>query len=1806
MKRLLVAAMVSLAMLSFARADEGAGPEIVNVGEKGAVTYQDKTLTVANVADGYTPIAFVDGAKVALTEGAYTVDGDDPAKIAVTYVKNTAWYLDPFVQGAFHVGYGYQAESADVAIDETEANVFFAIGRYQYNNMGSNGMYQFAKAEMDKFVGIEATCPGDANDVAAPVASAGQRNTNFTQTGTNQEVFRWLLPSANLGTVLVGQGYGATGHDGASLSYPYNSYWGDEKFGDSTQEDARYAIANCDIGNVCDQWQRIAPGNITANGRYIFAGGYARNFISKVEIVKDEGTGKITMLRPCGSDAEVSGVPGSATSLKGIHWKTAEGSTGNAPQAMALFENDGYVVYAQLADQKLYRLEGADDVSLAGEGDTGAREMVEIATLPRVYRSMTVTGKASGTPHLICSSANTFQAHTERQLIGGEWKDVVTNYTPVATSVTDVYALSADGKTLLSETPIVSIGGNTINGVQHGFQSLVSTDDETTAYGNQLYHPFPLQTYGTILTAAPSFYKVRAVYSNADQPVDYEVDATSGEFNQTFNAPKGMYIKSVVVNGQTVPVAAEATSFVYENDSVDGNILIVLTVENLPVAKIGEKTYTSLAAAFADVKTGDTLTLLSDAEIANTVELKTAMTLDLGGKKLTRAAGASGFMFTAAADINIVNGLIDGGAVRVLKVTNGTVILDDELRVTSTAYYFLQATGGVLTIGADCVVEAANDLMYVYGDSIVNIYGTLTVLAGAEGECPIAWAECQQINVYDGAVLTSHSVDVFRTSEGSPEINIYGGELSSVNGYCLLYSYRDSKTVYNIYGGTLTTAGTVPNSIFQIADDKLATVRPFDDQCKAKFSTIIKGWNDYALDHYCAEGYGLKKDGDWYVIAELPTVEAVSVGGKGTLTLDQSGSVAFGSKITGKITEVAAGYVPFVFVDGVKVAVGEDGAFEGVANNTAKVVATFAKDTAWYLDPFKRTSIGAVSNGYNPRACELDETEEYLLTGFSPDGVCGGPAEWDAAGVAATLNPAFACLQDKTSTITGDSARTLAVSKKYGVVFGPADFADGYPVHPLEEQWTAENGYVVKVDGTNPKGYGGAFGKDGFYSVYGSKVHLHEVQKDAETGVVTNLHAVKEWNVDMKAAWIRVVTINDRDIIYGGTYTSSTEGKFYAIDTADDSVVESPLALTPYSATYPTLAYTYNGFSISGVADGTPHVIIKDYCQIAVYALSSDFKTLASAEPIVILDNVVEGTTDFFENTFMAYGGIACLDDETLAYHICSYAEPQNHVRLSTWVKKPAKLIVRGTFSDEAHAEEDALVDFNGEANVPFAAPAGKKIVGVKVNGVADASFTDAAYTFTDAALTKNVYIEMTVDDLPVAKIGTTTYKTLNAAFAAAKAGDTVELLRDAAVGATIVPTVAVTLDLAGKTLSSAGAETIFDTAVTLTVTNGVASLGTAQFINMTDGANVAVNDVRVSGSHDPIFYAAVGGSKTLTIGKGTVVTVAGNSWFDFRDTTLNLYGSVTNAYDSSSGEKAEGAACWPCAGVNVINIYEGASMVSEREDFFRNNRGQVTYNIYGGTFYCSRDAIFYSYYKAKNGTESPVFNIYGGTFESVTLYKSYDKDWVDPTVTALDDTCQAKFKSNGFGAGYSLADFCAAGYEPVKGEDGYYTIQKASVEPTDPEEPIPSEDPEEDAKKMNNADGSVKPEFIKVPEGVTMDGTAKAAYASLFKAVPGAGVVTIELNEAGTNAVEAAEQAAGTAALGAVLGTDEASAALTVVEPLAGFFYSLKQSAAIESLDFKSGDKNKLGGRDTISFTLDKSEASGFYQMIVTPTPVK
>lgn len=108
--------------------------------------------------------------------------------------------------------------------------------------------------------------------------------------------------------------------------------------------------------------------------------------------------------------------------------------------------------------------------------------------------------------------------------------------------------------------------------------------------------------------------------------------------------------------------------------------------------------------------------------------------------------------------------------------------------------------------------------------------------------------------------------------------------------------------------------------------------------------------------------------------------------------------------------------------------------------------------------------------------------------------------------------------------------------------------------------------------------------------------------------------------------------------------------------------------------------------------------------------------------------------------------------------------------------------------------------------------------------------------------------------------------------------------------------------------------------------------------------------------------------------------------------------------------------------------------------------------------------------------------------------------------------------------------------------------------------------------------------------------------YASFFTATPNANKTKIAflLNGEGSNAVVTAEQKA----LAAVLAVNgQGEVAMTINNPLLGFYYSLRQGAELREIDFGEGDKNKLAdGKKALTFMLQKPATSGFYQISVTP----
>lgn len=142
----------------------------------------------------------------------------------------------------------------------------------------------------------------------------------------------------------------------------------------------------------------------------------------------------------------------------------------------------------------------------------------------------------------------------------------------------------------------------------------------------------------------------------------------------------------------------------------------------------------------------------------------------------------------------------------------------------------------------------------------------------------------------------------------------------------------------------------------------------------------------------------------------------------------------------------------------------------------------------------------------------------------------------------------------------------------------------------------------------------------------------------------------------------------------------------------------------------------------------------------------------------------------------------------------------------------------------------------------------------------------------------------------------------------------------------------------------------------------------------------------------------------------------------------------------------------------------------------------------------------------------------------------------------------------------------------------------------------VPEGKAEEKAAAING-DPTVKAQYLKAPEGVE----TTADYLGCFDAVATSGsTIAFVLNEKGTNAVVEATTTVNAAALDVVSST---GSTLTIVEPLAGFYYSLRQGKDV-SVGNKA-DLNKLGGHDTISFELTKGPLRYFYQTLITPTPI-
>ena len=114
----------------------------------------------------------------------------------------------------------------------------------------------------------------------------------------------------------------------------------------------------------------------------------------------------------------------------------------------------------------------------------------------------------------------------------------------------------------------------------------------------------------------------------------------------------------VTINGNGYKIVCAEGVTVTNNGTLNN---ATIEAPAVAVAKIGDVKYETLAAAFAAAKSGDTVTLLSDCELENSVNFDTPITVDGAGHKVSasRTTGISEPMFNVRTTMTVKNITLD-------------------------------------------------------------------------------------------------------------------------------------------------------------------------------------------------------------------------------------------------------------------------------------------------------------------------------------------------------------------------------------------------------------------------------------------------------------------------------------------------------------------------------------------------------------------------------------------------------------------------------------------------------------------------------------------------------------------------------------------------------------------------------------------------------------------------------------------------------------------------------------------------------------------------------------------------------------------------------------------------------------------------------------------------------------------------------------------------------------------------------------------------------------------------------------------
>ena len=1076
-------------------------------------------------------------------------------------------------------------------------------------------------------------------------------------------------------------------------------------------------------------------------------------------------------------------------------------------------------------------------------------------------------------------------------------------------------------------------------------------------------------------------------------------------------------------------------------------------VKVAPVAKIGTVEYATLADAIAAAKDGDTVTLTADTTEDVTIDKN--ITLDLGTKMLTNTgAGKATLTVAAGATAVVENGSIVGGAsyynIAVGTAVNSTANLTLE-NVTATAgntvssmidnWGTLTITSGTYTGGLNVVKSEEGSTLNISGGKFELNYavsGKYTGVILSAGTTTISGGEFTQ-NATTPQWGYPQVVLAMKADGYTSKIEIKGGIFTNnkSNGKIFHGTGKATSDNFEVSGGTFNKS----ISDGYCADGFIPT-KNADGTYGVKVAPVAKiGTVEYAT---LADAIAAAKDGDTVTLtADINTPETSYYIQK-SLTIDLGGKTLTGS-----------GY------DGVFNIEGENAA---VLIKNGKIVAVEQTGTAGKYT----MAVWACAAGCEVTLEDLDVSQQITHTDdkqmdmiyTSKGTIIINSGRFESGTSAWTLNCKDSAYKAGTAKIIVNGGTFVGYDPRNNTAEGAGTsfVAPGVGVDAVDGSFTAKAGMTAQVmdaKGASVKAFA-TLAEAIAAAAKGSTVTLladtrENVTIDKALTLDLNGFTLNGGTVEAKPALTitaRTVTIKDSSEAQTGTImredTAENSGvsSHYVIDIQGNAwVMFESGKVTNNSGTT-----AGKGASLVRVGDDSvakyPGLVIKggtftqdNFVVIKVDRgyLTLKGGTLNSTDSYAIenwFSATIKGGTvngpvaawtysDGSNSTLTVEGGTINGDVESVSYDGSTGKKASVSITGGT---------VNGTLSTKIY----------GEATTP-----GKDVATIEVTGGTFAN-DPTKYVVEGATVTKNSEGKFGVEKAYLAKVGNTSYYTMEEAFKAQTAsGEPVVLLRDYTTRGTFNSGSSNrTVDLNGYTWTYTGTN-VNDAAfeinypdVTLTVKNGTVVSGSmVGLIPSAMGGTIKYDNSGLV--LDGVTATANGNSGIETNGNNTNDTVT------LKNSTLNVPNGFGIYFPSSgtltldnSTVNAKTMGVQVCAG--SLSINEGSAVtvtgdaVPKAEDDGAIQDGAAI-SVVNRTGYKGLGTVTVS----------------GGKFtakEGNSAIKAYD--WANKTESDFTADKGTVAVSGGTFSSEIKSEYCAEGFEPVANTDGTYTVgAKKAVE---------------------------------------------------------------------------------------------------------------------------------------------------------------